>query len=172
VTHQAGAVIWLTGLSGAGKTTVASLVVERLRSRGVWVEHLDGDVLRSQLGRPGFSRADREKYLAEVGALASRLESEGAVVVASLISPYQSSRDDIRRRCRRFVEVYVSTPLATCERRDPKGLYARARRGEIDHFTGISDPYEPPSRAAVSIDTTLVTPDEAANRILAAFGDL
>ena len=168
---MSGAVAWLTGLPGSGKTTISTIVAERLRSAGRRVEHLDGDVLRAQFGVTGFERPDREAYLARVGALAAGLEAEGAVVVAALVSPYRASRDAIRARCTRFVEVYVATPLHECERRDPKGMYARARRGEILHFTGVDDPYEPPPCPELTIDTLTMAPDEAAELILDRLGD-
>ncbi len=158
--------MWLTGLPGSGKTTIATIVAERLRSAGRRVEHLDGDVLRARFGATGFERPDREVYLGRVGALAAGLEAEGAVVVASLVSPYRASRDAIRARCGRFMEVFVATPLDECERRDPKGMYARARRGEILHFTGVDDPYEPPLRPELTIDTMTMTAGEAAELIL------
>ena len=162
-----GVVVWLTGLPGAGKTTIAALVAARLRTAGRRVEHLDGDVLRAQLGETGFSRLERESFLERVGGMASQFEAEGAVVVASFVSPYRASRGAIRARCRQFIEVFVATPLAECERRDPKGLYARARRGEILHFTGIDDPYESPTDPELTIDTRTVPPDGAADLILA-----
>jgi adenylylsulfate kinase len=172
VTVRSGAVVWLTGLSGAGKTTVATRVAEVLAGRGLRVEHLDGDVLRTTLGQSGFTRPAREAYLEAVGQLAARLEGEGAVVVASLISPYRASRAGIRARCRRFLEVFVSTSLEVCERRDAKGLYAKARRGQIPHFTGIDDPYEAPLAPDVVVDTARCSVDEAVAEIIRRFDDL
>jgi adenylylsulfate kinase len=116
----------------------------------------------------GFSREERNAHVKRVGYLASRLEHHGVLVVCALISPYAAARLDVRNMCRRFVEVFVSTPLEECERRDVKGLYARARRGEIAQFTGVSDPYEAPSTPEVTIDTTLVRPDQAVMLIMKA----
>lgn len=159
-------VLWLTGLSGAGKTTLGEAIAARLESRGLRVERLDGDTIRDLFPSTGFSRAERDGHVRRVGYLASRLERNGVVVVASLISPYRDARDFVRGLCREFVEVHVATPLAECERRDPKGLYARARRGEIAEFTGVSAPYEAPERAEVTIDTTGRTIEDAAGEIL------
>jgi adenylylsulfate kinase len=162
------AVLWFTGLSGAGKTTIASAVVRELLRRGVQTEYLDGDAVRL-LSPTGFTRADRDAHVKRVGFLASRLEHHGITVVCALISPYEEARQYVRELCARFIEIHVATPLAECERRDVKGLYQRARRGEISHFTGISDPYEVPRHPELVIDTTGVTVDEAARRVLQAW---
>jgi adenylylsulfate kinase len=161
------AVIWLTGLSGAGKTTIAVPVVAALAARGAAVELLDGDAIRELFPATGFTRPERDAHIRRVGYLASRLEAHGVTVVASLVSPYRESREFVRSLCRRFVEVHVATAFAECERRDPKGLYRRARAGEIANFTGLDDPYESPEAPEIVIDTTVMTPDEAAARILA-----
>lgn len=155
------AVIWFTGLSGAGKSTIADWVAAELQRRGLEVERLDGDTIRSILPHTGFTRAERDAHLRRVGFLAGRLEHHGVCVVAAFVSPYEASREAVRALCRNFVLVHVATPLEECERRDVKGLYARARRGEISHFTGIDDPFEVPTRADLVIDTT-TTPVEAA----------
>jgi adenylylsulfate kinase len=154
------AVIWFTGLSGAGKSTLAEAVVRVLRERAVSTELLDGDAVRA-LSPTGFSRAERDAHVQRVGFLASRLEHHGVTVVCALISPYAGARAAVRSMCRQFLEIYVSTPIEECERRDPKGLYARARRGEISSFTGVSDPYEPPSAPDLTIDTSQVALDAA-----------
>jgi adenylylsulfate kinase len=159
-------VVWLTGLSGSGKSTIGLALRDCLERDGARVEYLDGDAIREVFPQTGFSRADRDGHVRRVGYLASRLEHHGVIVVCALISPYASSRGDVRRMCRRFVEVHVSTPIEECERRDVKGLYSRARRGELAQFTGVSDPYEPPEAAEVTIDTTLVGVDEAVTQIL------
>jgi adenylylsulfate kinase len=161
-------VLWFTGLPGSGKSTIAGRVGTELAGRGLPVECLDGDRIRQLLASSGFTRPEREAHVRSVGYLASRLEAHGIFVVASLVSPYAESRDFVRGLCRNFVEVYVSTPLEECERRDPKGLYARARRGEISNFTGIDDPYEPPSRPEVTIDTREVSADRAGAMVLDA----
>jgi adenylylsulfate kinase len=135
---------------------------------GLPVEHLDGDEIRELFPSTGFTRPDRDAHVRRVGFLASKLEKHGIFVVASLVSPYAESRDFVRRLCRRFVEVYVATPLEECERRDAKGLYARARRGEIAQFTGIDDPYEPPTRPEVVVTPEDGSPEEQAAKVLAA----
>ncbi|MGH7561598.1 MAG: adenylyl-sulfate kinase [Gemmatimonadales bacterium] len=160
-------VIWLTGLSGSGKSTIAHWLSAELERRGLEVERLDGDAVRQVFPEVGFTRSDREAHVRRIGFLASRLERHGVFVVASFVSPYEESRRFVRDLCRSFVEVYVSTPLKECERRDVKGLYARARRGEITNFTGIDDPYEPPRRPELEIDTRGVSVQEAGRRILA-----
>jgi adenylylsulfate kinase len=156
------AVLWFTGLSGSGKSTIALKVVEELRRRGDRVEHLDGDTIRNILPEIGFSHAERDAHVRRIGFLASRLEEHGVIVVASLISPYAESRSFVRGLCDNFIEIYVATPLEECERRDVKGLYARARRGDIKNFTGIGDPYEVPVNPELTIDTGEMSADEAA----------
>jgi 3'(2'), 5'-bisphosphate nucleotidase len=163
-------VVWLTGLSGAGKSTIADVLAAELRDRGARVELLDGDAIRSVFPATGFTRPERDAHIRRVGFLASRLEAHGVTVIASLVSPYRESRDFVRGLCTRFLEVHVATSLEECERRDPKGLYARARAGAIPHFTGIDDPYEAPLAAELSIDTTQSTPAEAATRIVQRLG--
>jgi adenylylsulfate kinase len=160
------AVIWLTGLSGAGKSTIAAALAPRLVARGAAVEPLDGDALRAAIPGTGFSRADRDGHVRRVGYLASRLEAHGVIVVASLISPYRESRAAVRAMCARFVEVHVATDLAECERRDPKGLYRKARAGAITQFTGLDDPYEAPEAPEIVVDTTRETAEAAADRIV------
>jgi bifunctional enzyme CysN/CysC len=151
VTGGPGAVLWLTGLSGSGKSTVAVAVEQALVHRGRAAYLLDGDNLRHGLNADlGFSAADRSENIRRVGEVATLFADAGVVAVVPLISPYRAARDAVRARVEgaglRFVEVHVATPLATCEERDPKGLYARARAGEITGMTGIDDPYEEPLR--------------------------
>jgi adenylylsulfate kinase len=160
-------VVWFTGLSGSGKSTISHAVADAMRVRGLKVEHLDGDSVRAIFPNTGFTRPDRDAHIRRVGFLASKLERHGVFVVASFVSPYAESRDFVRSLCDSFLEVHVSTPLAECERRDTKGLYARARRGEIANFTGISDPYEAPTRAELVLDTTQVSLEESVRRVLA-----
>ena len=162
------AVVWLTGLSGSGKSTLADWVAGELVRRGHPVERLDGDSMRAVFPNTGFSRTERDAHVKRVGFLASRLEAHGVTVVASFVSPYRESRDFVRGLCQRFIEVYVATPLAECERRDVKGLYAKARRGEIGEFTGISDPYEPPLVPDLTLDTSRMSVEDAGRRILDA----
>jgi len=162
------AVFWFTGLSGAGKSTLSSALFRQLVSERIAAELLDGDAVRL-LSPTGFSRAERDSHVKRVGFLASRLEHHGVTVICALISPYAEARAFVRGLCGRFIEIHVATPLAECERRDVKGLYARARRGEITHFTGIDDPYEPPTAPELVIDTTNVSVQEAVSRLLHAW---
>jgi adenylyl-sulfate kinase len=165
-----GLVVWFTGLSAAGKTTVANIVEAELEQRGLVVDHLDGDVVRTHLSRGlGFSKEDRDANIERIGWVASRLARAGAAVVVSAISPYEAARRQARALVEEhspFVEVYVATPLEECARRDPKGLYAKAYAGEISDFTGISAPYEEPASPEVRIDTTGVSPEESARVVL------
>ena len=170
-TGSPAAVLWFTGLSGSGKSTIASRVYDELRRRGVPVEYIDGDALREVFPNTGFTRAEREEHLRRTGYMASRLEAHGVTVIASFVSPYQESRDFIRRLCRDFVEIYVATPLEECERRDVKGLYARARRGEIRNFTGIDDPYEPPQHPELMLDTRALSVDQCVAMVLERIDD-
>lgn len=162
----APAVIWLTGLPAAGKSTIAEALCARLRAVHPRVELLDGDEVRRLFPETGFTREAREAHVRRVGHLASRLEHHGVIVVAALVSPYRESRTFARGLCRRFIEVHVSTPLDVCADRDPKGLYARARAGTAQQVTGIDDPYEPPDAADLTIDTSRLTVDEAVERLM------
>lgn len=164
-----GGVIWLTGLSGAGKTTVAQVLSENLRKRGYKIEQLDGDTIREIFPTTGFSREERDQHIRRVGYLASRLEAHGIIVIASLISPFEDSRNFVRKLCKNYFEVYVDTPLDVCEARDPKGLYKKARAGLIKSFTGIDDPYEAPQKPQMRIETTRFSPHEAADKIMTTF---
>ena len=159
-------VIWFTGLSGSGKSTVAHRVADALRAKHLRVERLDGDTIRDIFPNTGFSKAERDAHVKRVGYLASRLEQHGVFVVASFVSPYRESRDFVRGLCRNFVEIHVSTPLDVCEKRDAKGLYAKARLGEITQFTGIDDPYEAPAQPDLVLDTSRMTSEEAERRVL------
>ncbi|MGQ0825092.1 MAG: adenylyl-sulfate kinase [Actinomycetota bacterium] len=162
-----GFCLWFTGLSGAGKSTIATLVVDELRRRGHPVELLDGDEVRDRLSKGlGFSKEDRDTNIRRIGFVASLLARHGVVAVTAAISPYRSVRDEVRGWIERFVEVHVATPLEECEARDVKGLYARARAGEIPEFTGVSDPYEPPLAAEVTVETTGRAPAESAATVV------
>jgi adenylyl-sulfate kinase len=169
-------VVWFTGLSGAGKTTVANIVEAELEQRGHVVDHLDGDIVRTHLSKGlGFSKDDRDANIARIGWVASRLARAGAAVVVSAISPYEEARRHARSLVEQhapFVEVHVATPLEECARRDPKGLYAAAFAGEIDDFTGVSAPYERPSDPELRVDTTGATPTESAAVVLERLGEL
>lgn len=163
-------VIWLTGFSGAGKTTLALELGERMRKANLPVEVLDGDEIRKINPGIGFSRQERNAHVRTVGFLASVLERNGINVIVALVSPYRESRDFSRGLCRNFCEVHVSTPLSECERRDVKGIYQKARRGEIKGLTGIDDPYEAPLKPEITVDTSSISVTEAAERILGRFG--
>lgn len=166
----AAPVVWFTGLSGAGKTTLAGRVAEHLRRSGRPFEELDGDRIRAVLPGTGFSAAERDAHVRRVGFTASLLARHGVWVVVALISPYRASRDFVRGLCPDFVEVHVSTPLEECERRDPKGLYARARRGELRNVTGLDDPYEAPVSPEVELDTRHVGVEEGVRRVRSRLG--
>ena len=164
-------VLWFTGLSGSGKSTVSERVYAILKDQGYEVEHLDGDAVREVFPKTGFSKEERNSHIKRVGFVASLLQKHGVFVVASFISPYRDAREFVRNRCEDFTEVYISTPLEECERRDVKGLYARARKGEIENFTGISDPYEVPENPELEIDTTDISVDEAVDRVFGYLGE-
>ena len=161
-----GCVVWLTGLSGSGKSTLARALCEEMIQRGRRVENLDGDAIREIFPSTGFTREERDAHVKRVGFLASRLEFHGVTVVCSLISPYREARQAVRTLCRRFLEIHVATPIEECERRDPKGLYRRARRGEIAHFTGVDDPYESPDAPEMIIDTLQMPIEQCVDRIV------
>jgi adenylylsulfate kinase len=166
--NQPGCCVWFTGLSGAGKSTIAELVVEQLRTRGRYVELLDGDEVREHLSKGlGFSKADRDTNILRIGFVASLLARNGVVAVTAAISPYRAVRDEVRGWIANFVEVHVATTLEDCEARDVKGLYAKARAGEIPEFTGVSDPYEPPESPELRIETAGHTPAESAAEVVA-----
>jgi bifunctional enzyme CysN/CysC len=162
-------VVWFTGISGAGKSTIARIVESRLRERGLPVHNLDGDDIRHGLNRDlGFSDADRAENIRRVGELARLFNHAGMTVLVAAISPFREGRDAARALVApgRFVEVYVDTPLEIAERRDVKGLYKKARSGQLPNFTGIDSPYEPPMDPEVRIDPSFVTADAAADEVL------
>jgi sulfate adenylyltransferase len=165
-----GTTILFTGLSGAGKTTIAKLVEKFFKFTGATITMLDGDELRKNFSaNVGFTKQDRDAHLKRLGWVAAEINKHGGVVICAVIAPYDEVRKVVRSMVEQhgtFVLVHVSTPLEECEKRDVKGLYARARRGEIENFTGISDPYEIPEDAELTIDTTLETPKESAMRVL------
>ena len=169
-TGTSAPVLWFTGLSGSGKSTIAIRVHQELERRGVEVEYIDGDALREVFPATGFTREEREEHLRRTGYMASRLAAHGITVVASFVSPYRASREFIRRLCPGFLEIFVATPLDECERRDVNGLYARARRGEIRNFTGIDDPYEPPEHPELTLDTRALSVDQCVDRVLERLG--
>ncbi len=167
---ERGLVAWLTGLPASGKTTIATRAAAMLRGMGLRVEVLDGDWVRRTINPDaGFTREERRRHLLRVAWIARLLARNGVVVIASFVSPYRDVRAEVRRIVEEevpFLEVYVYAPLEECVRRDPKGLYRRALRGEIKHFTGVDDPYEPPERPDLVLDTTRYGPDENARRLV------
>jgi adenylylsulfate kinase len=167
--ENSGFTLWFTGLSGAGKSTIAEIVGPELERRGILVDHLDGDVVRTNLSKGlGFSREDRDTNILRIGFVSKLLTRHGAGVIVAAISPYTETRDAVREMIGdRFVEVYVATSLEECARRDVKGLYAKAFAGEIKEFTGVSDPYEAPESAELVLETEEQTPEESAQQILA-----
>jgi adenylyl-sulfate kinase len=171
-----GFVVWLTGLSASGKSTIARLLVSELADRGLLVEPLDGDIVREHLSKGlGFSKQDRDTNIERIGWVASRLARAGAAVVVSAISPYEEARRKARSMIEEygaFVEVHVATSLEECVRRDPKGLYAKAYAGEIGEFTGVSDPYQEPSDPELRIDTEGLTPEGSLALVLAKLESL
>jgi adenylylsulfate kinase len=162
-----GCCLWFTGLSGAGKSTIANVVVDKLRARGRKVELLDGDEIREHLSKGlGFSKADRDENIRRIGWVASVLARNGVVSVTAAISPYRAVRDEVRGWIDNFVEIHVATPLEECEARDVKGLYARARSGEIPEFTGVSDPYEAPLSPEIVLQTSGRTVEDSAAQVI------
>jgi len=160
--------IWMTGLSGAGKTTMAKALVEKLQSQGHSAMVLDGDEIRDIFKNNGFDKEARVKHNQDVGKMAVYLQSQGIIPIVSLISPYAEARDYVRGISKDFTEVYVSTSINECERRDVKGLYKKVRNGEIKDFTGIHDsaPYEAPKNPEITIDTESLSIDDCVNTIL------
>jgi adenylyl-sulfate kinase len=171
-----GFTLWFTGLSGSGKTTIAHVVGPELERRSKIVEYLDGDVVRTHLSKGlGFSKEDRDAHIERVGWVASRLTRHGAAVIVAAISPYREVRDRARQMVEEFgpfVEVYVAASVEECERRDVKGLYAKARAGEITGFTGVDDPYEEPEHAELVLETEEHDPDESARLVLGKLEEL
>jgi adenylylsulfate kinase len=166
--RERGFTLWFTGLSGAGKSTLAQTVGRTLADRGYLIEVLDGDEVRRNLSKGlGFSKEDRDTNIRRIGYVARLLSRNGVVAIAAAISPYRAIRDEVRREHDgRFVEVFVECPLDELVKRDVKGLYAKALRGEIQQFTGVSDPYEPPLAAEVVVRTDRESVQQSANAIL------
>ena len=159
--------MWFTGLSGAGKTTIAEIVEHELRERERRVEVLDGDIVRTNLSKGlGFGREDRNINVLRIGFVANLLSRNGVAVIVSAISPHKEARDQVRRRIIDFVEVFVDAPLEVCAERDVKGLYAKAYSGEIPQFTGVSDPYEPPAAPDLVLKTDEEEPQESARKVV------
>lgn len=160
-------IVFLTGLPCSGKTTIGRALLSQLRQDGCAAELLDGDEIRARLWPElGFTRAERDENIRRLGIMAESLSCHGIIAIVAAISPYRAIRDEIRKQDVRFVEVYVNTPLEICERRDVKGMYAKARAGEIPAFTGVSDPYEPPLHPEVECMAGRETPEESMQKIL------
>ena len=168
--REGGFTLWFTGLSGSGKSTIAHLVGPELDRRGAIVEYLDGDTVRTHLSKGlGFSKEDRDAHIERVGWVASRLTRHGAAVIAAAISPYEETRRTARTMVEEFgpfVEVYVKASVDECARRDVKGLYEKAFKGEIKEFTGVSDPYEEPTAPEIVVDTEQHEPEESARIVV------
>ncbi len=162
-----GATVWFTGIPSSGKSTIAREVYQRLLDRGVAVELLDGAEVRESLSRGlGFSREDREENIRRIGYVAKLLSRNGVIAICAAVSPYRESRAEVRRNTTNFVEVYVECPVEVAEARDEDGLYARARRGEIEEFTGVTGPYEAPLDPEVHIRSDLEDAESAASKVL------
>ncbi|MEB3357328.1 MAG: adenylyl-sulfate kinase [Synechococcales bacterium] len=170
---QRGLTVWFTGLSGSGKTTIRMALEQKLRAMGLKVEVLDGDIVRQNLTKGlGFSKEDRDENIRRIGFVSHLLTRNGVIVLVSAISPYRNVRDEVRERIGDFMEVYANAPLEVCEERDVKGLYKRARAGEIKQFTGISDPYEAPLNPEVECRTDLETLEESVAKVLAKMEEM
>lgn len=171
--NQRGVTIWFTGLSGAGKTTISEQVEAKLRKQGYKVEILDGDIVRTNLTKGlGFSKEDRDENIRRIGFVSHLLTRNGVIVIVSAISPYRAIREEVRQRIGNFVEVFVNAPLNVCENRDVKGLYKKARAGEIKGFTGIDDPYEAPLNPEIECRTDLEELDESVAKVFTRLEEL
>ena len=161
-----GCTVWFTGLSGAGKSTISKLLRERLCAAGAQVELLDGDIVRTHLSKGlGFSHADRDENIRRIGFVCELLSRNGVIAIVAAISPYREARESVRARIPNFVEVFMECPMDVLVGRDVKGLYKKALAGEIEHFTGISDPYEPPEKPELTIHSSLETPEQSVERV-------
>jgi adenylylsulfate kinase len=164
---QKGFCLWFTGLSGAGKTTITNALVKELRKRGTKIEILDGDIVRENLSKGlGFSKEDRDTNIRRIAFVANLLSRNDVPVITAAISPYREIRDEVRKQIPRFCEVFVKASVEECARRDTKGLYEKAFKGEIQNFTGVSDPYEPPENPEVVVDTEQLGPEECAAAVV------
>ena len=161
-----GCTVWFTGLSGAGKSTVSTLLCQQLREAGAKVELLDGDIVRTHLSKGlGFSREDRDENIRRIGFVCELLSRNGVIAIVAAISPYREVRRGVRARIPNFFEVYMECPMEVLIGRDVKGLYHKALSGEIQHFTGVSDPYEPPEAPELTIHSSLETPQQSVDKV-------
>ncbi|NEQ31028.1 MAG: adenylyl-sulfate kinase [Leptolyngbya sp. SIO4C5] len=171
--QQRGVTVWFTGLSGSGKSTIARALEQELRARSCKLEVLDGDIVRTNLTKGlGFSKEDRDENIRRIGFVSHLLTRNGVIVLVSAISPYQAVREEVRDRIEDFVEIYVNAPVEVCEERDVKGLYKKARAGEIKGFTGIDDPYEAPTNPEVECRTDKESLEESVNKVLAKLEEM
>ncbi|MGJ3245477.1 MAG: adenylyl-sulfate kinase [Elainellaceae cyanobacterium] len=172
-TDQRGVTVWFTGLSGSGKTTIRMALEQKLREQSLKVEVLDGDIVRQNLTKGlGFSKEDRDENIRRIGFVAHLLTRNGVIVLVSAISPYRAIREEVRNRIGDFVEVFANAPLSVCEERDVKGLYKKARAGEIKGFTGIDDPYEAPLNAEIECRTDQESLDESVDKVLSVLQNM
>ena len=170
---HAGCTIWFTGLSGAGKSTLSSMLFERLNILGARVELLDGDIVRTHLSKGlGFSKEDRDENVRRIGFVSELLSRNGVIAIVAAISPYRAVRDEVRQRIPNFVEVYMECSLDALIQRDIKGLYAKALAGQLPHFTGVSDPYEPPLKPEVTVNSARESPESSLEKIWAVLEEL
>lgn len=162
-----GFTLWFTGLSGSGKSTISEILEKKFKEKKFKIEVLDGDVVRTHLSKGlGFSKEDRDANIRRIGYVASLLSRNGVIAITAAISPYREIRNEVRAMHENFIEVYAKCPLEVLEKRDVKGLYKKARTGEIKQFTGISDPYEEPLKPEITVETDKEKPEESAEKIL------
>ena len=170
---QKGVTLWFTGLPCSGKSAIADIVAEKLKAQGLRAERLDGDIVRQDLTRDlGFSKADRDENIRRVTFVAKLLARNGVAVLVSFISPYREMRDRARQQIQNFVEIYVKCPMEVCAKRDVKGMYQKAMRGEIKEFTGVNDPYEEPLRPELILETDKATLDQSVEKAMAKIKEL
>lgn len=168
-----GVTVWFTGLSGAGKTTISQAIAQRLKAAGCKFEVLDGDIVRTNLTKGlGFSKEDRDENIRRIGFVSQLLTRNGVIVLVSAISPYRAVREEVRKKIGDFAEVYVNAPVEECEKRDVKGLYERARAGEIKGFTGIDDPYEAPTDPEIECRTDIEDLEESVEKVMSKLVEL
>jgi len=170
---QKGVTLWFTGLPCSGKSAIADVMAEKLRAQGLRAERLDGDIVRQDLTRDlGFSKADRDENIRRVTFVAKLLARNGVAVLVSFISPYREMRDRARQQIQNFVEIYVKCPVEVCAKRDVKGMYQKAMRGEIKEFTGVNDPYEEPLRPELVLETDKETLEQSVEKMMAKIKEL